>query len=205
MQEGRLRRLLSVEAEIITEAAIRGAHTTPVDVDAVLAIRFDAADSALVHCRLLQCSGVGVDGIAFAALPQDCIVANVHEHEIPVAEYVMLGILEHRIGMATMVAGFSNAAWGELFRRRVPHGELAGATLGLVGMGRIGKAIATRARAFGMRVLAVTAQGDPFRRRTASTNSTSSTPCWRRQIFWCLPARSPTPPGASSAGMSSVS
>ena len=41
------------------------------------------------------------------------------------------------------------------------HGEVAGKTIGIVGFGRIGKAIAVRARAFGMRVLAVNRSGAP--------------------------------------------
>jgi phosphoglycerate dehydrogenase-like enzyme len=42
-----------------------------------------------------------------------------------------------------------------LWRDPPPFGRLSGATLGLVGFGSIGRAIATKARALGMRVLAV--------------------------------------------------
>jgi len=42
-----------------------------------------------------------------------------------------------------------------MFDDTVPFGELAGATLGLVGFGRVGQAIATRARALGQHVIAV--------------------------------------------------
>ena len=41
---------------------------------------------------------------------------------------------------------------GEAHRNRVPHGELSGRTLGIIGFGRIGRAIAVRARAFGVRI-----------------------------------------------------
>lgn len=158
-QAARLRRLLDVEAEVILDDETRATRNAPLDVDAALSIRFTEADIAAVRCRLLQCSGVGIDGIRLDKLPAETIVCNVHEHEIPVAEYVMLALLEHEIGAGKAVAGFSGEAWGNLFRGRTPHGEVAGKTIVVVGFGRIGKAIAARARAFGMTVLAVTRSG----------------------------------------------
>jgi phosphoglycerate dehydrogenase-like enzyme len=160
-QQQRLERLLTVPAEIILDDATRATRKEPLVVDAALAIRFTTADIAAVQCRLLQCSGVGIDGIALADLPKSTIVCNVHEHETPIAEFVLLGMLEHAIGMAGAAAAFEGAAWGRQFRGRVPHGELFGKTVGIVGFGRIGKAVASRARAFGMRVLAVTRSGRP--------------------------------------------
>jgi phosphoglycerate dehydrogenase-like enzyme len=113
----------------------------------------------VVSCRLLQCSGAGVDGIALQALPKTTTVCVVYEHEIPIAEYVMLGILEHEIGMTKATATFEGRRWGDLFRGRLTHGEAAGKTIGIVGFGHIGKAIAVRARAFGMRVISVNRSG----------------------------------------------
>lgn len=158
-QAARLTKLLDFDAEIILDDATRATRNDPLEADAAVSIRFNAADIAAVHCRLLQCSGVGIDGIALDRLPRDTVVCNVNEHEIPIAEYVMLGLLEHEIHMEQAVATFSPERWGDLFRRRVPHGEVAGKTIGIVGFGRIGKAIATRARAFGMTVLGVNRSG----------------------------------------------
>lgn len=158
-QVERLKRLMSFDAEIILDDATRPTRTSPLVVDAAVSIRFNAADIAAVQCRLLQCSGVGIDGIALAQLPRDTVVCNVHEHDIPIAEYVLAGILDHEIGLFRAEQSFDDANWGNLFRSRVPHGEAAGKTIGIVGFGRIGKAIAVPARAFGMRVIAVNRSG----------------------------------------------
>ena len=52
------------------------------------------------------------------------------------------------------------------------HDEIAGKTIGLLGFGHIGKAIAPRAKAFEMRVMSPTAA--PSRPRTWSTRPTRS-------------------------------
>jgi phosphoglycerate dehydrogenase-like enzyme len=158
-QAARLKQLLKVDAELILDDETRATRASPLEVDVALSIRFNAADIAAVHCRMIQCSGIGIDGIALTALPKTTIVCNVGEHEVPIAEYVMLGLLEHEIGMGKAIAGFSSANWGNLFRGRVPHGEMAGKTIGIVGFGHIGKAIAVRARAFGMKVIGVNRSG----------------------------------------------
>jgi phosphoglycerate dehydrogenase-like enzyme len=157
----RLKRLLPFEAEFLLDDDTRSTRNAPLEVDAAVSIRFNPADIAAISCRLLQCSGAGIDGIALGALPATTTVCIVNEHEIPIAEYVMLGILEHEIGLSKAVATFAGERWGELFRGRAVHGEAAGKTVGIVGFGRIGKAIAIRARAFGMRVLAVNRSGAP--------------------------------------------
>lgn len=151
----KLRALLPFDAEILRDDDTRATRNGPLEVDAAVSIRFSEADIAAIHCRLLQCSGAGVDGIELQRLPAETIVCNVHEHEIPIAEFVMAGMLEHEIGLARAVANFTSANWGDLFRSRVPHGELAGKTVCIVGFGRIGRALAVRASAFGMRVVAV--------------------------------------------------
>jgi phosphoglycerate dehydrogenase-like enzyme len=158
-QAGRLKALLPIEAEILLDDATRATRKAPLDVDVAVSIRFSAADIAALHCRLLQCSGVGIDGIALEELPRETIVCNVNEHEVPIAEYVMAGMLDHEIGLAAAVARFDGAQWGSQFRGRVQHGELMGRTVVLVGFGRIGKALAARARAFGMRIVAVSRSG----------------------------------------------
>src|SRR5262249_52470057 len=105
-QAARLKGFLEIEARILLDDETRSTRAAPLEVDAAVSIRFNEADIAAISCRLLQCSGAGTDGIALAALPKTTIVCVVHEHEIPIAEYVMLGILEHEIGMSKAVSSF---------------------------------------------------------------------------------------------------
>lgn len=142
------------------EAAHSGAHDRGIaPEDVVISLRFRRPEGA-PRFRLLHVPGAGTDGIDFDALSPETAVCNVFEHEIPIAEYVLLTMLEWEIRAGEMRRAFSPETWPDLYRARVPHGELHGRTLGLIGFGRIGRAVATRARAFGMRVLAVTRRTD---------------------------------------------
>lgn len=158
-QAGRLRRLLDIPADIILDDDTRATRTEPLDVDVAVSFRFTAADAAAVRCRFLHCSAVGIDGIAFDALAPETVVCNVQGHDIPVAEYVMAGILEHEIGLFAAESSFSSGEWGNLMRSRKPHGEAAGKTLCVIGTGLIGKAIAARARGLEMRTVGVNRSG----------------------------------------------
>ncbi|MEV0072674.1 MULTISPECIES: 2-hydroxyacid dehydrogenase [unclassified Amycolatopsis] len=130
--------------------------------DVVVSLRFSRPEGQAPPFRLLHVPGAGLDRIDFAALAPETAVANVFEHETPIAEFVLARLLEWEIRAAELQASFGADAWPELYAHRVPHGELYGKTLGLVGYGRIGRAIAERAAGFGVEVLAVDdfARGD---------------------------------------------
>jgi phosphoglycerate dehydrogenase-like enzyme len=123
--------------------------------DVVVSLRFSRPGKRAPRFGLLHVPGAGVDGIDFECLCQQTTVCNVFEHEIPIAEFVLGQMLEWEIGAAEMRRGFSPEGWSQAYRSRVPHGELYGKTIGIVGFGRIGREIALRARAFGMQVVAV--------------------------------------------------
>jgi len=118
--------------------------------DVVVTMRFKRPGGAPPF-RLLHVQGAGLDGIDLNALGPGCTVCNVFEHEGPIAEYVLMQMLQWEIRPEAM--RFTAQGWGNAFRTRVPHGELEGRTLAIIGFGRIGRAVATRARAFGMRVM----------------------------------------------------
>jgi phosphoglycerate dehydrogenase-like enzyme len=122
--------------------------------DVVVSLRFARQGSAPPF-RLLHVPGAGLDGIDMDSVPPRATICNVFEHEIPIAEYVTLAMLEWQIRLRDVTARFNAHSWSDLYRNRPPHAELYGKTLLLIGLGRIGRAIAMRARAFGMRVLAV--------------------------------------------------
>ena len=122
--------------------------------------RTQVRDAILDAAPDLQCVGrlgVGLDNIDVTA----CEARGVPVHpatganNLSVAEYVITAAMVLRRG-----AWFANASMlaGEWPRQACAGRELSGATLGLVGYGGIARDTATRARAFGMEVVA----HDPF-------------------------------------------
>lgn len=107
--------------------------------------------------RVIARAGVGVDNIDLAAATEKGIlVVNTAEAStLTTAEHAFALLLAtaRQIGLAckTMAAG----GWD---RSKFKGRQLAGKTLGVVGFGRIGQAVAERALAFEMNVLAF----DPF-------------------------------------------
>ena len=153
---GRLRAKMRTRADIVLCESGAPSELAPAlaGADAVVAMQWEASAPGL---KLLQLPGAGVDGIAFETLPAGCRVCNVFEHEIGISEYVMLAMLEWSVRLCALDAGFRDGDWTPSVILLGPtHGELAGKTLGIVGFGHIGRAVARRAKAFDMRILAIT-------------------------------------------------
>jgi len=121
--------------------------------DVLISLRLSRNGAPLPKVRMLHVPGAGLDGIDMVTLDPATIICNVFEHETPIAEFVLASMLEWEIDIAGMRARFLPDNWSDIYRTRQPHGEIWGKTLGILGYGRIGQAIATRARAVGMRVL----------------------------------------------------
>ncbi|MBI4372706.1 MAG: phosphoglycerate dehydrogenase, partial [Candidatus Omnitrophica bacterium] len=107
--------------------------------------------------RVIGRAGVGVDNVDLeAATKQGVIVMNTPEgNTISTCEHTMslLMALARNISQA-----HASIRGGEWKRTKFVGTELHGKVLGVVGLGRIGREVAVRANAFGMRVLAF----DPF-------------------------------------------
>lgn len=124
--------------------------------DAAVTVHYGKSWPPAPKLRLLQVPGAGYDGIDLAAIPDCVTLCNVFEHEPGVSEYVLLAMLEwcHRLGPADRE--IRSGTWTRSSRfGGAPDDELAGKTVVIVGLGRIGRAVARRARAFDTRVLAV--------------------------------------------------
>jgi phosphoglycerate dehydrogenase-like enzyme len=154
-QKDRLRPLLAPSDEFIDIPELPNA---PIDIDVVIASRFATSDANRVRFRLLQAPGAGVDKIAMQAIPKDVWICNAYEHEGPIAEYVFAAMLEATVGFSALTRQIPEKGWAGAYFSRQPHGELAGKSVGIVGLGRIGSAIARRAKAFDMRIMAVAAR-----------------------------------------------
>lgn len=127
------------------------------DAAALLAIHMPA--EALPQARNLQVflyPGAGLLQDDPKSLPLGCPVVNVYEHESPIAEYVLMTMLAHVTQLCSHLDSFREGHWRGSGRvGGLTHSELAGRTVGIFGYGRIGQAIAMRARAFGMRIAAI--------------------------------------------------
>jgi phosphoglycerate dehydrogenase-like enzyme len=126
------------------------------DADAIVTNTFDDRHRGASRVKMIQVPGAGYDGIRWEAVPRGVCVCNVFEHEGGCAEYVMLGMLEWSIRLNTADAELRAGNWSRSSRFcGMPSSELRSKTLGIVGLGRIGREIARRARAFDMIVNAV--------------------------------------------------
>src|SRR5262245_36150588 len=107
--------------------------------------------------RVVGRAGVGVDNVDVpAATRRGVVVMNTPGgNTISTAElaFTMILSLARKVPQA-----FASMAAGKWDRKQFQGAELAGKTLGVLGLGRIGTEVAKRAIAFGMRVLAY----DPF-------------------------------------------
>lgn len=127
-------------------------------IDVLISQRFTkemgaAADSL----KLLQLQGSGYENIDFSAVPKGCTVANVYEHEKPIAEWVIMAMIALNRQIIKTDRTFRTGSWEMAFFARAPLSpKLEGQTLGILGRGRIGKRIAHLARAFDMRIVTAT-------------------------------------------------
>lgn len=107
--------------------------------------------------KVIARAGVGVDNVDLnVATNSGIVVMNTPDgNTISTAEFtfgLMLAIARH------IPASFADMQQGRWERKAFTGLELKGKTLGIVGFGRIGRAVAVRARAFEMTVLTA----DPF-------------------------------------------
>lgn len=124
---------------------------------------FNKIDSTLIDScpdlRLVQQSGIGIDGIDINYCSKKGIyVANVPmANAISVAEHTFLLILY--LAKNIKINSFNSTSKSNTFDRRLPEkmgSELQGKTLLIIGLGVTGIEVAKRAKAFGMKVVAVT-------------------------------------------------
>jgi D-3-phosphoglycerate dehydrogenase len=116
-------------------------------------------------CRLkgIARAGVGVDNIDLPTATKYgvAVMNSASASTITTAEHAFALIISLARNIASSNAVFRDGGWD---RANFVGVQLAGRTLGIVGMGRIGQAIARRALAFGMEVLSF----DPYMKETTA-------------------------------------
>lgn len=116
----------------------------------------DLPDAA--NLRWLAIASAGATNFA-KALPDHVLLTNASGvFGIPIAEHILAMMLALVRGLPSMIRHQDARDWrGDADQR----GELAGTVCGILGLGDIGRETARRAKAFGMRVIAVNRTGGP--------------------------------------------
>ena len=131
------------------------------DADALLVRSATTVDARLLaaapRLRIVARAGTGVDNVdVVAASARGILVVNAPgANSVSVAEHALALMLALARSVPAANRAMKEGRWD---KRRLLGTELRGKTLGLVGLGRIGRAVAERGGAFGMRVVA----HDPF-------------------------------------------
>jgi len=129
------------------------------DADAVMVVIYPITEAVLAQCpklRVIVRYGVGVDNVDLAAATaHGVMVCNVPDYCIDeVANHSMAMLL----ALNRRLVPQGNAMRLATRFRLAPMGRLRGETLGLIGFGRLARAVADRARGFGLTVIAY----DPY-------------------------------------------
>jgi phosphoglycerate dehydrogenase-like enzyme len=157
--EGAIRRNLTIPCEIVVsdEAGITS-RLAESDVLVTMVLTRDMA-RACTRLKLVQVPGAGLDRIERSAIPSGAWLANVHAHENGIAEYVIGAMLALTRDFVRLDAALRKGEWQSQWAIGAAPPpvwpELTGKTIGILGYGRIGRAVARRALTFGMKTCAV--------------------------------------------------
>lgn len=107
--------------------------------------------------ELIQVPFSGMEWLSQDWLPDGCKVCNANQHSEPIAEYVMLGILEFAVNMRLMDRELRQGRWtyGGSIVRGIKHSEIQNKTIGFIGYGHIAKRVTELATPFGMKFIAL--------------------------------------------------
>jgi len=128
-----------------------------VDADAVFGYMTEEMSQAAKQLRWVQAMSAGVEWIWDAPTLQhnDAVLTNMRgSHAATIAEhtFAMLLSMSRRLAYQAEQQRIKNWQWGQT---PDPMFGLSGLTMGIIGLGNIGRAIARRAWAFDMKVIAV--------------------------------------------------
>lgn len=134
--------------------AIRGAHALIIRSATTVTAEVIAAGTDLM---VVGRAGIGLDNVdTAAATAAGVMVVNAPQSNIlSAAEHTMALLLAQARNVPQAHAALTDGRWE---RSQWQGVELADKTLGVIGLGRIGKLVAQRAMAFGMKLIAY----DPF-------------------------------------------
>ncbi len=106
--------------------------------------------------KLIQSIGAGYERIDLAAVPPGCQVAIAYEHERAIGEWIVMAMIALNRDAMKGDRALRRGNWEYTFLKSEFPPELSEQTLGIIGLGHIGREAASLARFFGMRVIAAT-------------------------------------------------
>lgn len=121
--------------------------------DVIVGVKFDASLPTPERLGLFHVPGAGYDAVDLQLMPESATVCNCFGHDPAIAEYVFAAILNRHVPLVEADQKLRKGDWA--YWSGSPdrlHDEMSGKTVGLLGFGHIGKAIARRAKAFDMNV-----------------------------------------------------
>jgi len=122
--------------------------------DVVVGVALNQSMPTPRKMKLLHAPAAGTDSIDRACLPSQAKLANCFGHENAISEYVMAALLARHVPLHDADQALRQGEWRYFAGRPgALRTELSSQTMGLVGFGHIAKALAHRAKAFGMKVL----------------------------------------------------
>lgn len=121
--------------------------------DVIVGIKLDKSHPTPKRLRLYHAPAAGVDAIDRSLLPSGVPLCCCFGHEHAIAEYVMAALLLRHVPIPTADRDLRAGRWtywaGD---PKAMHTELGDSSIGILGFGHIGREVAARAKAFGMRV-----------------------------------------------------
>jgi phosphoglycerate dehydrogenase-like enzyme len=126
------------------------------DADILVSNHWRADYPPAPRIRFVQSVATGIELIDLAALPRRVTVCNAFGHETAIAEYILMVMLVWSHRFREIESDFrTHSSWRPSWvQSGAPHGEILGSTVGIIGLGRVGREVARRAAAFGCRVIA---------------------------------------------------
>ena len=144
----------------VTDDKGRVAQATVVLIRSKTKVRKEYIDGA-PNLKLVIRGGVGLDNVDLEYAREK----GIQVHNTPAASSPAVAELAFALLLAgpnNLIKGHNGMARGEWLKKQCKRDELLGNTLGLIGIGRIAREVAVRAKAFGMTVIA----HDPFVERS---------------------------------------
>jgi D-3-phosphoglycerate dehydrogenase / 2-oxoglutarate reductase len=141
---------------------------------------------AMPHCRIVSRMGTGLDAIDIPAATACGIwVTNVPDYAVDeVSTHAIMLLLAQARRLPRMLAATRQGLWDSRLAR--PYPRLRGQTLGILGLGRIGRATAAKGRGLGLEVIACDPYVAPQTMAELGVRAVQPGELWRESDFLSL-------------------